>query len=193
MAQLENLNLDAWSDGQIQSKLWLCRELEKIWTGQDSHFWVYGSWYGTLAQMLLQRDRIKVKQFQLFDLDDSALEVSKKINLTWQIHQIANFVHHQLDCESISTSQILNEKPDLIINTSCEHFESFNWFRNLPRGQKFLVQSTDMSHETHILKANHLDHFISQLGSISNLQFSGELPFNYPQNSFRRFMVMGTK
>ena len=186
-------NLDAWSDGQTQSKLWLSRELEKLWSSDDSHIWIYGSWYGTLAQILLCRERLSVKKFQLFDIDPHAVEVSKKLSLTWQIHRIAEFKFHLLDCLSISNSYISSKKPDFIINTSCEHFENYSWFKNLPAGQKFAIQSTNMTHATHILKSENLNHFLEQLGPVTKIFFSGEFFFNYPENSFSRFMVIGQK
>lgn len=190
---LATLNMDAWADGQTQSKLWLCRELERLWSKKESQFWIYGAWYGTLAQLILLREKLSVKNFDLFDIDSEALAIAKKINTTWEINQIAYFKFHTLDCNKIETARITAEKPDLIINTSCEHFKNFRWFENLPMGQTFLVQSTNMQHPTHILRAEKLEHFIDQLGPLSKIYFKGVYNFNYPENSFQRYMLIGKK
>jgi hypothetical protein len=191
-SKLNKVNIEAWSDGQIQSKLWLCRELEKVWSHQSSQFWIYGSWYGLLPQMLLQREKLSIRHFQLFDIDSNALEISKKINFTWEIQKI-RFDHHTIDCNTIDSSFIEDKNPDLIINTSCEHFENYNWFYKIPKGQDFLIQSTDMIHPTHTQLAHNLEHFENQVGAVSEIYFKNELLFDYPKNGFKRFMIIGKK
>ena len=53
------INKDAFSNGQVDSKLWLCRELENLqWTSKLTH--IYGGWYGITAFLLLSREKFKV-------------------------------------------------------------------------------------------------------------------------------------
>lgn len=192
------LNLDAWSDGQMKSKLWLCQELENNWSKMFSptihaHIWIYGAWYGTLAQFLLIRDRVPIRQIELFDIDEVAVAVARKMTTMWWLNKKVSFDFHSGDCRLIATDKISQAKPDLLINTSCEHFVDYDWFTNLPRGQKFLLQSTNMKHPTHILCPENLDDFKTKLGEVNKIYYEGVLPFVYPNFQFDRFMVIGEK
>ena len=77
-------NTDAFSNGQIDSKLWLCRELESLkWTSRLTH--VYGGWYGVLAFLLLSREQFKVDKIENFDLDPACQQVADMINANWKL------------------------------------------------------------------------------------------------------------
>ena len=194
LSKIQNVNLDAWSDGQIQSKLWLCRVLENQWNVQTpSHFWIYGAWYGILAQFLLVREKIAVRHFDLFDIDSEALSIAQALTSSWWIQKKVSFGFHHRDCDDVTENEIQQNQPDLVINTSCEHFQCYQWFHNLPKGQKFLLQSTNMQHPTHILRPNSLSNFIDQLGPVSEIWYQDVLPVRYPHFEFDRYMVMGQK
>lgn len=60
-------NKDSFSNGQIDSKLWMCRELEKLnWTSNLTH--VYGGWYGVLSFLLLSRENFSVEKIESYDI-----------------------------------------------------------------------------------------------------------------------------
>lgn len=190
----EVLNMDAFSDGQMRSKLWLCHELEKIMKPEKSHtIWIYGSWYGSLAFLLLSRERANIKKIHLFDIDSEAVRISRKVLDTWLINGPVVEVH-QKDCMALEVSKLgpdLGGLPDIIINTSCEHFESEQWLRLIPAGTQMVLQSTDMVHPTHIQCPQNLEQFVRQ-AALSEVQFSGTCSFSYPNFEFRRFMLIGT-
>lgn len=190
----EVLNMDAFSDGQMRSKLWLCHELEKILDSEKSHtIWIYGAWYGTLALLLLAREKVNIKKIHLFDIDPEAIKIARKVLDTWLINGPTVKIH-QTDCMTLDPSHLgeeLESSPDIIINTSCEHFESEQWLHLIPRGTTLVLQSTDMLHPTHIQCSKSIDEFKSRV-ALSEIHFSGTMSFNYPNFEFRRFMLIGT-
>lgn len=190
---LESLDLDAWSDGQMRSKVWLCQQLENDFSNsqQPVEIWIMGSWYGLLAQFLILRDRVRIKRIQLFDLDAEALRISKKMLNTWMIENKIEILHHQMDCTNIP-STFWDQKPDIAINTSSEHFANDSWM-NFPKGIHFYVQSTNMDHPTHINRPISLEDFQSKVGPVSKIKFAQKMEFRYPGFEFDRYMITGVK
>ena len=73
---------DAFSSGQVGSKLWLCKQLEQTgWTSNLTY--IYGGWYGITAFLLLSRNNFKVDQIQSFDIDPSCEPIADMINENW--------------------------------------------------------------------------------------------------------------
>lgn len=192
----ESLNMDAWSDGQVGSKMWLCQHLEEAIhqkKEQPVTIWIYGSWYGTLAFMLLGRERVKVKKICCFDIDKGANKIAAKILNHWPFQNIQIEIHNQ-DCQDITShsSYYENSKPDIIINTSCEHMQNFKWWEQIPKGTMFALQSTNMVHATHINCVSSLDEF-KNLIQPSHLFVAEEKKFSYPGFEFSRYMLIGEK
>ncbi len=189
---MSQINFDAWSSGQIESKLWLCRELEKISIDKPQVIWVFGGWYGILGSLLLQRDRLPIDSIRSFDIDPKASEIADKLNKNW-IVQNWRFKAFTLDVNKIiHTGSEFGKNPDIIINTSSEHFTSDAWFQNIPSGRKVVIQSNDMEHADHPRKLDSLDTMV-RLFPLSKKLFSGELEFCYPTWKFKRFMLIGIK
>lgn len=183
------LNLDAFSDGQMGSKLWLCEQIEKIYANQKLNLWILGSWYGTLAFMLLNRGRVHIQSVQLVDIDAQALQISKYILNHWEIAGLPiRFIH-----EDIAQLEDLIPAGDLVINTSCEHMPYASWLDRLSPGTQFLAQTTDMKHVEHTNKSPDLNHFIDQLGPLNQIIYRGQKDFAYPNFRFSRFMVIAQK
>ena len=189
----ELINLDAWSDGQMRSKLWLCNLLEKDFSNQTGpiEIWIMGSWYGLLAQLLLVRERVNIKRVRLFDIDPNVFRVSEKMLIPWIIENRVEIIHHQMDCTQIPAS-LWNTRPDVVINTSCEHFQNETWF-SFPKGIQFFIQSTNMDHPTHINRAVSLDDFKNRLGEVTKINHAVTLEFRYTNFQFDRYMVAGVK
>lgn len=184
---VEQMNFDSFSSGQIGSKLWLCEELEKLYDLIDE-IWIYGGWYGVTAFLLQTRNNIKIKKIRSFDIDPDCESIADKINENWK-WQEWKFKAVTADCNSPSITPV---GVDLVINTSCEHFESFDWFFNIPKGTKVVLQGADMLHDDHIVKFTSLEDFCKYF-PLSEINFKGEKIFNYPSWSFKRFMIIGEK
>ena len=180
-----NIHKDSFSNGQIDSKLWLCRELEKLeWTSDLTH--VYAGWYGILSFLLLSREKFKVGRIESFDIDPSCEPAADMINENW-VFKDWQFKAFTLDC-----NQGVRGTPDLIINTSTEHFDSMEWFDRIPKGTRVILQGNNMPHDDHCVHSSSLVQFC-QTYPLSEIAYQGELFFTYPDWEFTRFMVIGIK
>jgi hypothetical protein len=179
------INKDAFANGQIDSKLWLCRELENLnWHSNLTR--IYAGWYGITGFLLLSRERFNVNRIESYDLDPACESISDMINENWVIKEW-KFKAYTGNCNNI-----LPGNPDLIINTSTEHFDSMTWFDNIPRGTRVIVQGNDMPHADHVVHSNTLDDFMD-LYPLTSIDYHGSLDFVYPDSQFTRYMMIGTK
>ena len=75
-AKVPDLN-DFFSKGQVQSKLWMIRELSKVVEGSLGNVVFYGGWYNFPAHFLFQN--FKVGKIYSLDLNEETVEPSKKL------------------------------------------------------------------------------------------------------------------
>ena len=178
-------NKDAFSNGQVDSKLWLCRELEALgWTSKLTH--IYAGWYGVLAFLLLSREKFRVNRIESFDMDPTCEAIADMINENWVIKEW-QFKAHTADC-----NQIPPRNPDLIINTSSEHFESMDWFNNIKPGTRVIIQGNNMPHYDHCVHSATLEDFVNYY-PLTEIAYQGSIDFVYPNWQFTRYMVIGVK
>jgi hypothetical protein len=179
--------IDAWSQGQVRSKMWLLETLEPLARNdRHSQIWILGGWYGLLAFMLFTRNQIQPHLVTSFDIDPDANKKAEVLNNSWAFDPI-RFTAKTADCMKLDFQ--LN-KPDVVINTSCEHFPS-SWSEALPAGILVALQSTDMPHSEHVFGVKSLKEFLSQYDIFSQVLYSGEMHFKYPDLEFSRFMIIG--
>lgn len=178
------VHIDSFSNGQIASKIWLCEELEKLnWTSDITH--IYGGWYALTAFLLLSRGNFKVNYIESFDIDPKCEYVANMINENWKF--LKKFRAYTRDC-----SQLIEGNRDLIINTATEHFPSLDWFNNIPSGTRLVLQGNNMAHDDHFVHSESLDSF-KQTYPLSSIEYAGTKDFSYPEFSFTRYMIIGTK
>jgi hypothetical protein len=179
------INKDAFSSGQIGSKLWLCEELERTgWFSSMAH--IYGGWHGVLAFLLLSRGKFQVHKIRSLDIDPSCQDIADMLNENWVIKDWT-FKAFTQDCNKFE-----GQYADLIINTSTEHFDSMEWFNRIPKGTRVVLQGNDMPHEEHVNNTTSLKEFVD-LFPLSNYMYTGEKVFQYPDWGFKRFMCIGIK
>ena len=144
-----SVNKDAFSSGQIGSKIWLCEELEKVgWTSDLTY--VYAGWYGITAFLLLSRGNFQVNRIRSLDIDPSCEAVADMINENWVFREW-KFKAFTQDCNNYE-----GQYGDLIINTSTEHFESMDWFNNIKSGTRVILQGNNMPHDDHVIHSETL-------------------------------------
>lgn len=185
--QMNNVDADAFSSGQITSKLWLCEELETLFD-QIDQIWIYGGWYGMTSFLLKSRNNIKIKKIQSWDLDPACEKIADSINENWVWQEWAfkaytgncNNLHPALGC------------PDVIINTSTEHFDSLTWWNNIPTGMTVVLQGNNMPHDDHVVHTETLEEF-ANLYPLATTHFRGQKDFKYETWGFSRFMLIGVK
>lgn len=182
-----SLNGDAFSSGQIASKLWMCKELEKVIGGDPKIIWVLGGWYGLSSLLLLSREILPIKHIRSFDIDPSCEPVADALleNWVWQKWKFKSFT---ADCNILK----YDECPNIVINTSTEHFDSQQWFENIPNNTTIVLQSNNMKHDDHITCFETIDEFVS-FYPVNNLLYKGQLDFEYPAWQFSRYMLIGKK
>ncbi|AGH95607.1 hypothetical protein [Pseudobdellovibrio exovorus] len=189
-----SFSADAFSHSQIKSKLWLSNSFStwyrKYFLPQNSYtlHW-YGSWVGLGPFILLINSDIQIDRIDLYDLTLSDLEVSKKILNFFDCEGVHVVPHHQ-DVNQVPPVGIENQ---IFINTSCEHMASQDWLIKIPKDSFIVLQATDMPHKEHINSPQSLDHFIEKYADHLNILETDQLPFEYPDKSFTRFMIFGTK
>ena len=179
------INKDAFSSGQVGSKIWLCEELEKLgWTSNLTY--IYGGWYGILGFLLLSRGKFQVDKIRSLDIDPTCEPIADMINENY-VWQDWKFKALTQDCNNYE-----GQFGDLIINTSTEHFETMDWYNRIIPNTRVIFQGNNMNHDDHTSNINSLDEFVSQY-DLSSVDFTGELEFVYPDWSFTRYMIIGTK
>lgn len=183
---LPNLTLEnALNRRQMASKVWLAKTLQQV-IGRDlgSTVLILGGWYGVLSQLLWDQN-FRFKNIVSIDVDASATAVASHLNshLTW----LDVFTARTADMLSLEYSGM---KPSLIVNTSCEHLQSFDtWFAKVPKGTLVVLQTNDYFAEpTHVNCVATLEDFQRQ-APLTTLLFSGTLP----TDRYNRFMIIGEK
>ena len=189
---------DAISDGQLNSKLWLLDRIKGIDLGT---VFICAGWYGILATMLFEDENIYVDKIRSFDLDDSCWKIAEDFNRPWTKDNW-KFKASTLDITTMQfptkhktyrangTSLILDEMPDTIINTSCEHIEHFTrWFTAIPKNKLVALQTNNyFDLPEHVNCVKDINEF-KQQAPLRNIIYEGELELE----KYTRFMLIGYK
>jgi len=193
----ETAMVDAFSLGQLESKLWL---VENLPSNLGTVF-ICAGWYGTLASLMFERAKDKFEKIRSFDIDSSCASIADNMNRPWVMDgwQFKASTIDILDMEYPTThityradgsSLNLTEMPDTIINTSCEHIENFKqWYENIPTGTIVILQTNNyFDLPEHINCCIDLDDF-SRTTPMQNVYYQGELKLS----KYTRFMRIGVK
>lgn len=196
---------DAFSRGQVQSKIWLATELAKLKTDFEMVY-VLAGWFGQITSYFDAAD-INYNKMRIMDIDPSACEISDKI---FNASNLENYKVKSVErdltdytwlsrtgCEYIlknyNNNQETKEKtsPDLIINTSAEHFHE-RWYhkfanRPLETNPLFVIQSNNLFNvPKHINCVHSIDEMKIKF-PMAEVLFEGELQLK----GYKRFMLIG--
>ena len=188
---------DAYSIGQIKSKLWLIENLPP----DLGMVFICAGWYGTLANLMFDNCRYKFDKIRSFDVDPSCYEIADTINRPWvidgwqfksstlDIHDMKYPTTHRT-YRANGTHLDLTEMPDTIINTSCEHINNFDeWYSKIPKGKMIVLQSNNYFEIAEHINCSHsLSEFIDS-APMSNIIYQGTLSLD----KYDRYMVIGIK
>jgi hypothetical protein len=188
------LEQDAFSSGQIGSKIWLAENLESaVAHYQKENLFLdplrvllVGGWYATTNFILGCRNVLTIEYVRSLDINPEACENADLINEHW-VWQHWKFKSINGDANSFGYRQYT-----VVINTSIEHIESSTWFNLINPGTLVVLQSNNMEHDDHVKTYISLDDFSSQF-PLSNTFLSAEKEFVYPTWNFKRFMKIGIK
>ncbi len=196
LGEQKNLLVDAFSKGQVKSKLWLVSELSKLNNSGLKNALVLCGWVGLLPHLLFKAG---FQEIISVDFDESCQSIALRLNkletdmgrFNAVTEDIFNLNYKQLRLlQSQHDSAQIMDCVDLLINTSCEHIEAFDeWYAKIPEGQLVVLQSNDFFDcDQHVNCVNSLADFREQTPMGERL-FSGALPLE----NYTRFMVIGYK
>ena len=171
---------------QIACKMWLKDALFAALGGRFGTIWVVGGWYGVLPAMLFDDARFEIDRIISFDLDPDCRPVAETLNA--KAGAEGRFEARTADMYKLAYGD--PERPDLIINTSCEHIPDMPaWLDLIPAGQKLVLQSNNyFSEPEHVNCVESLEAFIDQC-RLARLDFSGDLDMK----KYSRFMLIGER
>ena len=202
---------DAFSSGQVGSKLWLCDELEKVLTRGDQNVWIYGGWHGVLGFMMLTRDTVsrgaspkanasdgfehvaRYRAIRSFDIDPSCEQSANLLceNWVWREWKFRAFT---ADCNQLNPAEggEYGASPTIVINTSVEHFDQREWFEKIPEGTIVALQASDFEHDGAVSLFS-TEEKMREAFPLREVLFSGRLKFDYGSWSFHRLMLIGVR
>ena len=191
---------DCFSRGQLQSKLWIIKELTTLSLDLGTVFLCAG-WYATLATMLFE-SKVKVDKIRSFDIDPSCRSIAETFNKPWvkdnwqfksSTKDIMDINYKSESYEVIradGTACTLDDTPDTIINTSCEHISNFTeWYSKIPNGKLVVLQSNNFFEvEEHVNCSIDIDDFSRQT-PLKSVLYSNSLELE----KYTRYMRIGYK
>jgi hypothetical protein len=176
--------LDAFWSGQINSKVWLVDELNKI-RKEPAHIYVFGGWVGTLSSMLLQASTFEINKINSIDIDPWCEPIANRL--------CEPYLNNKFKAVTMDMS-IYNYdiNPDIVINTSTEHVSQDVydwWYDNVPSNTLMVIQGNDFFNcPEHVRCSRDLTEFKEQ-NYVSNVLFEGSLV----TDMYTRFMCIWTK
>jgi hypothetical protein len=198
----DSFNADCFSRGQLESKIWLVKELSNLNIDLGTVFLCAG-WYATLATMLFESN-IKVDKVRSFDIDESCVDIAETFNKPWFVDEWRfksitqdimdiDYNEHTWQYWSNANNRMsypITDKPNTVINTSCEHIEDFaEWYDLIPDGKLVILQNNNFFEvDEHVNCVNDLDHFASQ-SPLTEILYDNELKLP----NYTRFMRIGYK
>lgn len=190
--------LDAFSLGQLASKAWLINQLEQIYLydlpmEEDPTVAILGCWVGSLVPFLHRI--LPLERVYGFDMDPSAIELAEEFNReyvvdNWKFKGVVMDLQYQ-PCNWLqfeTGGELIQVKPDWLINTSCEHMDS-HWFETADSDQLIIMQSNNSpDFDGHINICNSVED-MQEKYPLSVTNFVGELV----TPAYTRFMQIGYK
>lgn len=166
------------------SKLWLCRELNRLDLNRFDTVYILGSWYGSMGIFLVTQ-HIEFDHCYCIDWNREKTEYTahylKRMHLGNRITAIradANDVQYQ--GERI-----------LVINTSTNDIEGFDWFTNIPGGTIVAFQGRDHQADSNGIET--LEKF-NRVYSLSETLLLDHLVLTgVDDDIYTRFMKIGIK
>lgn len=180
---------NSMTSSQLESKLYLGTELEKIGTGFNNVA-VIGGWYCHFLSAVLI-DNLNCKFVCNYEIDKDAQMISYKFNRRYK--EADRYKAHQrnLFLQNLRTDELERGPIDLVVNTSCEHMFNMSAIKEkhfYSYNPLFVLQSTDNDeYDDHINCVSSAEELAEQAGLI-HIEYMGSKVLS---NGMTRFMVIG--
>lgn len=184
------MDFNAFSHGQIQSKQWLCENIEN-YIPKNSRVAVLGCWYNVLSLMMLTRDHNRYQYFLGIDIDPEAISIANKICQAWMLSNVSKANNIVADANEHDISGF-----NVVINCSPEHMEENNWFDNIDSGALVCIQSSDLDindDQWKIVNPNYTLDSLQEKYPLNHIISSKKLDIRYDSWGYSRLMLIGTK
>ena len=184
----------AFSKGQLASKSWLLDELYQLGALPfQPVIAILGCWIGSLNPFLQQHfapDRVYG-----IDQDADSIQKSEKLNQqyvmkNWSYKGVVHDVD-LLDCADMqfeTGGELINTKPEWIINTSCEHM-STGWFDTVDPDQLIIMQTNNSTEFDGHINVCHTISEMQEKYPLSKTLYCGEMT----TPAYTRYMQIGYK
>jgi hypothetical protein len=198
----ESSILDAFSQGQIDSKVWLINTLVKL--DQDlGRIWILCGWIGSLAYLMFRKkEYMNFTSIRSFDIDPVCADLADMLNRQevkngWMFKaSTADVVDLKYDDHLWLTKKYDGSmerdfgSADTVINTSCEHLEDFDtWFGNIPKGKLVVLQCNNSPDLIGHVNSMSTMYELNARATCSRVYFKGTLDCG----SYERYMLIGKK
>lgn len=184
------MDLECFSHGQIQSKLWLCQKIEPFLPKTPSVL-IVGSWYNVLGFMLLTREPNRYAFITGVDIDPKVKPIADKLCEAWQM---CNTVLIRNDTNDACNLDYMGY--NVVINCSVEHMKDNLWFDKIQKNTLVCLQSCNLSPKSNDWKIVNPNYSLQELEKkypLSHTLFSEEKSIQYENWGYKRFMIIGYK
>lgn len=193
---------DAFSQGQIDSKMWLIETLRRLKIPLRRIFICCG-WIGLLPYLMQQNaDKLSFESIRSFDIDPLCAPLADMLNGamvrdSWRFKASTMDVM-ELDYDGVmyatlkkdGSTEMVCDTADTVINCGCEHLPDLDrWISRIPRGKLVILQSSDHEgYEGHVNHSLSLFELVRRAG-LSRVMFKGKLELE----QYTRYMVIGKR
>ena len=186
------MDFSAFSHGQIQSKIWLCEELEKHIT-DPVRVVVLGCWYNMTGFLLFARNQHLYKRIDGVDTNLESVGMADKINDALKIENKFNAFY-------ADANNTFYHNYDVAICTSTEDIKETHWFERIPEGKLICLQSLNLTPKQikkydnwNIMNPNKTFKEFKNKYPLSSTLYEGSKKFDYGDLKYTRFMIIGIK
>jgi len=194
--------LDAFSRGQIDSKIWLINTLMRL-DQNLGRIWIMCGWIGSLAYLMFRKKTyLNFTSIRSFDIDPICADLADILNRqevkqdwafkasTADVMDLNYDDHFWYTKKSDGSMEREFGSADTIINTSCEHLQDFDsWFARIPDNKLVILQcSNHESYDGHVNSMATI-YDLSYRAKFKRLFFKGSLDCG----EYQRHMLIGIK
>jgi len=183
----------AFSKGQLASKSWLLQSLSSCKLPAPHTVAILGCWIGSLNPFL--HKYFEPTRVYGIDQDADSITKSEKLN---QVYVMNNWSYKgvvadatRLDCGDMqfeTGGELINTKPEWIINTSSEHMNN-SWFDTVSTDQLVIMQTNNSTEFDGHINVCYTVQEMQEKYPLSNTLYCGEMT----TPAYTRFMQIGFK